>query len=544
MIINENPEDYGSKGERWSTEFVKYMKAIVTHPVYANMPDAVNEEGKIQWEAPSNRSGGKYQHTHQRRRTWWQAKAEEIGININVDQWISRTAKTIHPTGEKPCKRCGQILRIGYAYPKAGLMLRLRKHFGEEFSVSPLETIDAIVQRAFDIHGTRVINEFSKILSTSSILVPEFGDKLDALMAWIEDEYIPKESSLLSPGAMSNAPDRLDGFHSFNRCCRGVADKGRSSANLRSYTTDRRVFEYWSEGDWIAADRLMGLIRTLFSSEPTADGGSLPTADHIGPLSLGFCHRPQFRLLSKVANSAKNNRMTFEDVADLIRDESKGAQVVSWHAKDLWDLRKLDVKSDENALRLSKMLRDNQRNAMMLLSFLLDNGCFAFLIYLLELRHADFNVDFIGLRIETFRTEFDEIIKRRRDTKYAIEQKARRLRIGFESLRSYREKENRHLFLVDEPSLRSAAMEVMEFLKSEGKEFNDLDSRIKSILLPKSGSILENDLRDLVAILPTEEIPVFEIAKTMLKSQMNSVAVSISKLWDDDRYLRAPFELD
>ncbi|WP_250551869.1 hypothetical protein, partial [Escherichia coli] len=29
-----------------------------------------------------------------------------------------------------------------------------------------------------------------------------------------------------------------------------------------SYVTDRRVFEYWVDGDWVAADRLMGQVRT------------------------------------------------------------------------------------------------------------------------------------------------------------------------------------------------------------------------------------------------------------------------------------------
>ncbi|HFL9475791.1 TPA: Alw26I/Eco31I/Esp3I family type II restriction endonuclease, partial [Escherichia coli] len=61
---------------------------------------------------------------------------------------------------------------------------------------------------------------------------------------------------------MANPPDRFDGFHSFNRCCRSIADKGRTKENLKSYVTDRRVFEYWVDGDWVAADRLMGQVRT------------------------------------------------------------------------------------------------------------------------------------------------------------------------------------------------------------------------------------------------------------------------------------------
>ena len=58
--IIDDPQAYGSKGQSWDPTFISYMKSIVTNPIYANMPDAVKDDGKIQWEAPSNRSGGQY----------------------------------------------------------------------------------------------------------------------------------------------------------------------------------------------------------------------------------------------------------------------------------------------------------------------------------------------------------------------------------------------------------------------------------------------------------------------------------------------------
>ena len=60
--------------------------------------------------------------------------------------------------------------------------------------------------------------------------------------------------------------------------------------------------------------------------------------DHIGPISLGFCHRPRFNPMTASDNSAKNNRMTLQDVALLIKDELNGEEVVSWHSKYIWDL--------------------------------------------------------------------------------------------------------------------------------------------------------------------------------------------------------------
>lgn len=541
-IINDKAEAYGSKGQNWSDEFVKYMKAMATHPAYANMPDAVKEDGKIQWEAPSNRSGGKYQYTHQKRKSWWEAKAKEAGIDTTKDKWISRTAKTIHPTGEKPCKKCGLVLRIGYVYPGKRLISSLKKHFGDDFEVTLVEPINEIIQKAVDLFGTDSINKFSQILKTGSIDVPEFGDEVEELLSWIEDEYIPKEPSTLSPGAMSNAPDRFDGFHSFNRCCRGTADKGRHASNLKAYTTDRRVFEYWSEGDWVAADRLMGLVRTKLSKEPNADGGEgSPTADHIGPLSLGFCHRPEFRLLSKEANSAKNNRMTFQDVQDLISAENKGLQVVSWYAKGLWDERKKDVDNEEKALRLSKMLRDNQRNAMMLLSQLFSKDSFLLLIYFLELKYAEYKVTFENLGTQNFITTYDSIKKVDRTTKYAVEQKARRIRIGMEALRSFQERENRHMFLIDKSSMEKTIESVHDKITKEAPEIIKLDNEVKSVLLPNSGVISETKLRTLVEKIETEKNEIFEECKEILTSEMDAIGKHISTLWNDDRYVRENF---
>ena len=61
---------------------------------------------------------------------------------------------------------------------------------------------------------------------------------------------------------------------------------------------------------------------------------------------------PKFRLLSQSANSAKNNRMSLDDVLYL-RELEKSIPVTSWYAKSLWDLRKESVRNEENALRIS-----------------------------------------------------------------------------------------------------------------------------------------------------------------------------------------------
>ena len=546
MKKNEIIDDsnlYGSKGQSWSEEFVTYMKAIVTHPTYSAMPDAIKDDGKIQWEAPSNRSSGQYQHTHIKRKDWWRAKAESIGIDTSKDQWISKTAKLIHPTGKKPCKRCGEIMVIGYVYPTNTLVKRLKKYIGSNFEVSLNEPIYDLVQRAYDLSDDLLISSFKEIFKAKDIQIPEFNDDLDEILTWLNSEYIPKEPSTLSPGAMSNAPDRFDGFHSFNRCCRGKADTGRSPSNLKSYTTDRRVFEYWTEGNWIASDRLMGLVRTELNNEATADGGKgPPTADHIGPISLGFCHRPEFKLLSKEANSAKNNRMSLEDVLHLIQREKEGIVVASWYATPLWNLRKKDVLNDEQALRLSKMLRDNQRHAMKILSIMFDNERFAFLIYLLELEYSNYNFEFTNLRAENFITKFDELIVKPRTTKYSNEQKARRIRIGFEALKDYMQKNNRFILDINNPLISHHINNALRTLtaSSRSPEIMKLDADIKEILYSDSGIVLD-ELKKYASLFPIKKISSFEAAKDSLYMAMYTLAKEINLLWDDDRYVRTEF---
>ena len=354
------------------------------------------------------------------------------------------------------------------------------------------------------------------------------------------------EPNLLSPGAMSNAPDRFDGFHSFNLCCRSKADTGRNASNLRSYITDRRVFEYWSDGDWIAADRLMGIINVDFSKCPSADGGYGPsTADHIGPLSLGFMHRPEFRLLTKAANSAKNNRMSYADVLHLRKRESEGENVITWYAKPLWDLRKKDVVDGETSLRLSKLLRDNQRNAIRLLHEFLNHGYFTFLASLLNLSYADYAViEFENLHINDYLTCFDRIYKLPRDTKYASEQKARRLRISFDALVNYGVKGNRHAFNIVNADIDSAMTKAIEVLKNQPVGIKSLDQNLFIIFFGTMTMNREEELRKISKIISRLKTDQFNEARELLYEAMSIVAQELSNMWNHERYVRDTFIFD
>lgn len=534
----DKSKSYGTQGHEWHPKFIEYMEFIANHPVYAGMPDAFREDGTIQWEAPSNRQSGKYQHTHRRRLEWWREKATEVGIDPRTSEWISRAAKLIHPTGSKPCKECGGVLDLRYAYPSHYLMRRIHKleYVGEGFEVSRLEHITDLVARLVETFGERVFKDLPQILKAKGIDIPAVSPDIGAWLEWIEEEYILNEPSMLSPGAMSNAPDRFDGFHSFNRCCRPTADPGRHPSNLRTYVTDRRVFEYWNEGDWVAADRLMGKVKGELRDEECLYGHPGPCSpDHIGPLSLGFTHRPEFQILCASCNSAKNNRMFLRDVRRLREVEKHGAQVISWYAKPLWDMRKDTVDSKETALRLSKLLRDNRHNAMEVLRRIAGAGHFTFLASLLELDRADYDVVFQNLRVENHWTVFDRMIHEPRETKYALEQKARRCRVAFESLIEYFAKDTRNAYLVITEEVEDEVEAGLARLRGlSSPEVQQLDQRIDRLLATNQ----RRGFRHIVLEIPEEEPDEFVEARAAIHGAMELVAKELSGMWEDDRYVR------
>lgn len=525
-----------------SAAFIQYTRFIAEHPVYANMPDAWNENGTVQWEAPSNRGSGKHKDTHQKRRGWWREKALDNGIDPESDQWISRTAKLIHPTGEKPCKRCGQVLSLRYAYPSGHLIRRLGKldYLEEPDMPGRTEHVIAVVERLHSRYGAQFLTDATSLFAVGGITVPEFSD-IEALVSWLDRTYMPAEPGTLSPGAMSNAPDRFDGFHSFNLCCRSKADSGRHSGNLKSYVTDRRVFEYWVDGDWVAADRMMGLVRTQLADVACANGHPGPcAADHIGPISLGFAHRPEFQLLCSRCNGSKNNRMTMRDVQRLLAAEEEGQDIISWHTRELWELCKNRVVDDETALRLSKLMRDNRHTLMRLLETIFAAGQYAFLVPLLNLEYAEWDISFDGLHVAEGYTAFTTIVRTARTSEYAREQKARRCRIAFDALETYGAKLNRNAFVAWDEQVDAQVKEAMQIL--DGVEKSKLQILLERALSDGSIASVDTLFRGAVTVLPSSWPDEFAEAFGLLQSAMATVADALAGMWDDERYVRTVYD--
>jgi len=433
-----------TKQERnYSSEFVKYQKFIIEHPSYAGMPMPSVKDDGIAWVATASGQLGKA------RADWWNKTKENLqkkGFLLG-DPKISDVARFLHPTKYKPCQTCGKILSIEYLYLTANCIKKVKSLF-PNIAIDEFTEISDCINNIENKYGERGLAEFVKV----------FDLRLKKLTSSaIEKEFRKERVTLLSPGVMSNAPDRLDGFHSYNKCCRSKEDKGRSKENLSKYGEDRRAYENWADGDWKAASWLMKEFAK-----------SNVSADHIGPISLGFCHTPFFFPMTKQENSAKNNRIRFSDVQKLIELESKGNQIVSWHTKPIWDRLKNKIKNDEDALGLSKILRKHLHRVLLVLHELKDRGNLEFLKSLLNPEYAFYSIKVHGFNPLT--GEYVRIEKTKGNLTQYSRNAARYIRIAFESLEQYKLKDNRKLADIDEIKLERLVLETEEVIKRFGNE--------------------------------------------------------------------------
>jgi len=462
---SEKNVSYGGRGRNIHSKFIEYIKKIVTHRNYKNMPWAIDDQQKIRWNAPSHRPpGGPWSNLHDERLGWWQAKAKELKIPM-TGTWISKTAKKIHPFGGKPCQICGIVRSIHYEYPTVRILKKINGINGLSipFEYRDFLTINQIAAEVYRQIGKEGLKKLCIILGISE----KYSSSLPVFIKFVSEIFIPDEPrGILSPGAMSNAPDRLDGFHTFNICCRASEDTGRNKDNLKTYGQDRRAFEFWCEGDWSAASRLMK--EKVVGKCANCGSNQQLTADHVGPISLGFCHRPKFVALCRGCNSGKNNRMSKLDIDNLIQDEKSGATVVSSYAKTVWDLLKNSASNDETALQISKIMRANQHHYLMMLSEIKDAGYTEFLKSLLHPEYAKNRYKMIGFKGTDFSYKKLEVSKRQ-DT-YSDSLEVRMIRISLDALDEYRSKENRNPLLIEDKELKKLEKELFELLKNKNND--------------------------------------------------------------------------
>ena len=405
----------------WHPAFVRYMNEIIEHKNYAGLAFKRKMDGTIQWLAPKESEIGK------QRKVWAEEKAQNFGIKLEPGVYAKVMLK-IHPTKEKPCQICGKVMSLRYVYLNASLIKSLNNTFG--IDATHTDTIHDAYKKlqAQQISPQNALAFFNKKFATNQHNISDLAE-------YAEKKCASGETNLLGPGAMSNFPDRFDGFHSYNRCCRVHEDKGRHASNMKTYNKDRRAYEYWSDGNIQAANKFM---KSHFFNGVSAD--------HICPISLGFIHDPiNLQTMSSGNNSAKRDRLDAKSVNKLIGIEKRtGKTCISWFSVCIWNkLKNGSINKKCNFDNYRSMLKQNMVNFMNVLHFIktkTKNGGSFLVERLLKPHYDDFDYDY----------KFDKTgniieCKPRRKTDATRKEIVRYERISFDAIVDFLEKENREM---------------------------------------------------------------------------------------------------
>lgn len=451
---------------KWHPLFIKYMEMIVNHPNYRGLRIEKKSDGTFSWIATAKSETGKA------RIAWCENKAKELGFSLQPGVYAD-VMLAIHPTKLKVCQTCGREMSLYYHYPNANFLNALNKTFNSDYTdCDHISDIwDDIVSRGVSADRIAAFLVSKGNLSINPRTASK-GEIIDAL------EYACRKGNKksLGPGAMSNFPDRYDGFHTYNRCCRSSQDKGRSKENLKSYTKDRRAYEYWSDGNIHAANQFMG--SSFFEGT---------SADHIGPISLGFVHDPRYlQPMTSSDNSTKRDRLQLIDIVKVIETEKRtGVYPMSWYSRLIWEYicNNYFNNIDKIPNEYRYALKQNMANFMYILWYILEyapNYGESFLIRAFlepSFKYFDYSYSF---------NQFGEIVRKspRHFTDRNAKETERYCRIAIEAVYDFNDKENRQLSpkITSEEQRRLASIcAKIEIGKSDSEVNQDIQALVDSI---------------------------------------------------------------
>lgn len=337
----------------WHPNFVEYMRFIIKHPNYKGLPIEFRSDNTPKWLATAQSDVGR------QRIKWADNRATQLSIPLGSGVY-AKVMYAIHPTKMKVCQICGKPMSVSFIYPNVNFAKAVIRQFEIEIDI-----YDSI----YDLWD-KVIKNGQTPADLIELINKKFGTSFSSSVE--KDEVLAKCEGLcrvdgkshLGPGAMSDFPDRFDGFHSYNRCHRATEDKGRSKENMKTYTRDRRAYEYWSDGNIQAANQFMG--SRYFHGV---------SADHIGPISLGFVHDSHYlRPMTGSDNSAKRDRLTKDIIEDVLAIRKQtGVYPMSWYSSKIWDFIVKSYNGNEAKIssEYRNLLKQNMSNYMYILQEIL-----------------------------------------------------------------------------------------------------------------------------------------------------------------------------
>lgn len=468
----------------WHENFIEYMDFIVHDPNYDGLTYTINAEGRPSWFSTKKTKRGQ-QHIQ-----WCLQKADELHLEYSptdTSGLYARVMRYIHPTKNKVCQICGETMCVEYRYPTKNTLKALSKAFKIDFTQT--DHIDEIWDTL--ISNGHSQEELILFFLKRSKALKEYIGKIttkEDLVNLLASQSMSKTSQVLSPGAMSDFPDRYDGFHTYNLCCRAYFDKGRFKENMRSYIQDRRAYEYWSDGNIHAANRFMG--SQFFSGT---------TADHVGPISLGFVHDPRYlQPMEGGDNSSKRNHLRLEDIESIITIyEKTGVYPMSWFSALIWEHIK------ENYIEHQELIDTTYRNALLenmvcfmyVLNYVMthcaENGKTILSKCFLEKHFEEFSYDYYfksdGTILETIPRHL---------TERAAKELARYKEIAFDAVRDFNDKDNRRISSTYPSEIQSELENLTAKINTGNSSMADIKQSIENIIIQVENKIIEKIKED------------------------------------------------
>lgn len=409
----------------WHPKFIEYMQSIVSNPSYSGLAYITKADGTISWIASRKSPIGT------KRKEWADRIILQRGWK-NEPGIYARLMIDIHPTKSKPCQICGNEMSLYYIYLNSPFLNTIYKKFGIKFttndSINDVKTL--LIEKGYSI--TSIITFIKEVFDIKNSYINNWEE----LVQEVEQQCRNGNKKFLGPGAMSNFPDRFDGFHTYNRCHRSIEDKGRHKDNMKTYNKDRRAYEYWSDGNIHGANKFMNSLYFKGSS-----------ADHIGPISLGFKHDSLLlRPMSRGANSSKRDHLQRKDIETLIEIENiqNNFTTISWFSELIWNHIKTIYRSVDDFDKLGRALKKNLHYYMYIIweikTYAVKNGERFLIEMLLKPKYEYFQYD----------NEFNELgviinQKQRNITEATKKEFNRFVRIALNSVDEFYKKENRRI---------------------------------------------------------------------------------------------------
>ena len=481
MSSNSLSEETEKNHRDWHPNHIAYIEKIVDNENYLGLPPPRRNKknNRVVWMVANGSDEG------QIRRAWWEQQCREHKLSVQKGNFAV-VARIIHPDGQHVCQCCGKSLSIFYDYPSKPTIKKLQAKLEKFAQIGPVAPADYSI---FEIIDSFCRNQV-EINFVASILNLDPGASKEELKQQIKKKYAYGGTKKLSPGVMSDAPDRFDGFHSDGLCCRERTDIGRHPDNMKTYSQDRRAYEEWSEGDYKYANRVMGEFKKLKKSYrcPMCGKRRKMEPDHIGPISLGFCHNGLFTPLCGPCNSAKNNRFTKADVDKLKAFEESGIQVISWHSKPIWDLLKHRINDDESARLASSLMGEHHQNVLFAFAVIHKYKGTAFLKE--KYLHPEYSQkEYVFEEFDPFHLDKLNYTPSIVNNTYTTSNQERYVRIAFESLEAFLKKENRrHEIHFDENN--KILQEIISF--ANAGQYQDADNLLKETFTKLANYIVKH----------------------------------------------------